>query len=233
MRCNTLIKSVAVFMMILMVMSLAAIAKLPAVATKPQADNRPNLILVMTDDQGWGQTGYYNHPILKTPNLDSMAANGLRFDRFYAGAPVCSLTRATVLTGRSNNRSNVLTHGYAMLVQERTIAKAMKKAGYQTAHFGKWHLNGYRGVGVPILESDTHHPGHFGFDKWFSVTNFFGMDPLMGRKGKLEQFKGDSSEIIVDEALKLIEAVFRDVLIRQTSHAVKISLMVSLSRCLA
>ena len=61
---------------------------------------RPNIILVMTDDQGWGETGYNGHPVLETPNLDAMAANGLRFDRFYAGAPVCSPTRASVLTGR-------------------------------------------------------------------------------------------------------------------------------------
>ena len=59
------------------------------------AAEKPNVVLVMTDDQGWGQTGYYNHPVLKTPNLDKMAANGLRFDRFYAGAPNCSPTRAT------------------------------------------------------------------------------------------------------------------------------------------
>jgi len=169
------------------------------------ATRTPNIILLMSDDQGWGQTGYYNHPILKTPNLDSMAANGLRLDRFYAGAPVCSPTRATVLTGRSNNRTGVFSHGYAMRLQERTIAQAVKKAGYTTAHFGKWHLDGFRGPGVPILENDTHHPGHFGFDEWLSVTNFFDMDPLMGRKGKFEQFKGDSSEVIVDEALKFIE----------------------------
>ena len=62
---------------------------------------RTNFVLVMTDDQGWGQTGYYNHPVLKTPNLDKMASNGLRFDQFYAGGPVCSPTRATVLTGRN------------------------------------------------------------------------------------------------------------------------------------
>ena len=76
-------------------------------------NNRPNIILIMTDDQGWGQTGYYNHPILETPNLDAMASNGIRFDRFYAAAPVCSPTRASVLTGRSNNRTGVLQHGYA------------------------------------------------------------------------------------------------------------------------
>ena len=65
-----------------------------------QDTSRPNIILVMSDDKGWGQTGYMAHPILKTPNLDAMAVNGLRFNRFYAGAPVCSPTRASVLTGR-------------------------------------------------------------------------------------------------------------------------------------
>ncbi len=60
----------------------------------------PNIIFVMADDMGWGQTGYRGHPLLKTPNLDAMAANGLRFERFYAGNPVCSPTRASVLTGR-------------------------------------------------------------------------------------------------------------------------------------
>ncbi|MHC4221963.1 MAG: sulfatase-like hydrolase/transferase, partial [Planctomycetota bacterium] len=169
------------------------------------ATKRPKVILVMSDDQGWGQTGYYDHPILKTPNIDAMAANGLRLDRFYAGAPVCSPTRATVLTGRTNNRTGVFSHGYGLRLQERTIAQALKKGGYVTGHFGKWHLNGYRGVGVPILACDTHHPGRFGFDEWLSVTNFFDIDPLMGRKGKFEQFKGDSSEVIIDEALKFIE----------------------------
>jgi arylsulfatase A-like enzyme len=176
-----------------------------AACVNSETPARPNVILVMSDDQGWGQTGYYDHPVLETPNLDAMADNGLRFDRFYAGAPVCSPTRATVLTGRTNNRSNVLTHGYAMRLQERTIAQAMKKAGYDTAHFGKWHLNGYRGIGVPILEDDTHSPGVFGFDTWLSVTNFFDMDPLLGRKGTVEQFEGESSEIVVDEALKFIK----------------------------
>ena len=104
----------------------------------------------MTDDQGWGQTGYYNHPVLDTPNLDTMAANGIRFDRFYAAAPVCSPTRASILTGRTNNRTGVPSHGYALRTQEKTLAVALKKAGYSTAHFGKWHLNGLRGPGVPI-----------------------------------------------------------------------------------
>lgn len=158
----------------------------------------------MTDDQGWGETGYNDHPVLKTPNLDAMAAAGLRFDRFYAGAPVCSPTRASVLTGRSNMRTGVNSHGYALRRQEKTVAEALRQAGYATGHFGKWHLNGMRGPGVPIFADDTHNPGEFGFDEWLSVTNFFDRDPIMSHNGAFVEFKGDSSEIIVDEALKFI-----------------------------
>lgn len=166
----------------------------------------PNIILIMTDDQGWGETGYYNHPVLKTPNLDKMAENGLRFNRFYAGAPVCSPTRASVLTGRSCIRSGVPSHGHALRKQEKVLPRALKKEGYITGHFGKWHLNGIRGPGVPIYEDDTHSPGEFGFDTWLSVSNFFDIDPVMSRNGDFEEFKGTSSDIIVDEALKFIES---------------------------
>jgi arylsulfatase A-like enzyme len=165
---------------------------------------RPDIVLVMADDMGWGETGYNGHPALKTPELDAMAAAGLRFDRFYAGAPVCSPTRATVLTGRSNDRTGVRDHGYALRRQERTIARALREAGYATAHFGKWHLSGIRGPGVPVLASDPYHPGNFGFDEWLSATNYFDRNPILGRKGGLAAFTGDSSEIVVAEALTFI-----------------------------
>ena len=166
---------------------------------------RPNIILIMTDDQGWGQTGYYDHPVLQTPNLDAMAKNGLRFDRFYAGAPVCSPTRASVLTGRTNDRTGVLDHGYALRKQEKTMAVALKNEGYATGHFGKWHLNGLRGPGVPVLKEDSHSPGKFGFDHWLTVTNFFDIDPLMSENGSFIDLKGNSSDIIVGKALEFIK----------------------------
>ncbi len=194
MRVNTFLRSFVVLTV------LCGVCAGPASAAE-----RPNVVLVMADDQGWGQTGYYKHPILKTPNLDAMAAGGLRFDRFYAAGPVCSPTRASVLTGRTHDRTGVRSHGYALHLQERTIARALRKAGYATAHFGKWHLNGVRGPGVPVLDSDPYHPGHFGFDHWLTVTNFFDMNPVMSRMGKFEEFRGDSSEIIVAEALKFIK----------------------------
>ncbi len=176
------------------------------VALQVNSPPRPNIVLVMADDQGWGETGYRKHPMLKTPNLDAMAENGIRFERFYAGAPVCSPTRASVMTGRSNNRTGVESHGFALRLQEKTVAQALQKSGYRTGHFGKWHLNGLRGPGVPVLDSDDHHPGNFGFDEWLSVTNFFDRNPLLSRKGKFEDFKGDSSEIVIAEALQFIRS---------------------------
>ncbi len=166
---------------------------------------RPNIVFVMADDMGWGQTGYRNHPILKTPNLDAMASNGLRFERFYAGCPVCSPTRASVLTGRSPDRVGVLSHGYALRLQEKTIAQALKSAGYVTGHFGKWHLNGFKGPGAPVLKDDPRSPSAFGFDEWVSVTNFFDLNPLMGRNGEVQAFEGDSSEVAVSEAVKFLD----------------------------
>lgn len=165
----------------------------------------PNVILIMADDMGWGQTGYYNHPVLQTPHLDAMAANGLRFDRFYAGAPNCSPTRATVMTGRTNDRTGVLDHGFPLRLQERTIAQAFRDAGYATGHFGKWHLSGFSGPGAPILKDDERNPGVFGFETWLSVTNFFDRNPILSRNGKFEEFQGDSSEIVVNQAVEFIQ----------------------------
>ncbi len=173
------------------------------------AEVQPNIVFVMADDMGWGETGYRGHPVLKTPNLDAMASKGLRFDRFYAGDPVCSPTRASVLTGRSPDRCGVLSHGYALRLQEKTIAQALAKAGYVTGHFGKWHLNGLRGPGAPILRGDPFNPGVFGFDEWLSVTNFYDVNPLMSRGGEIESFSGDSSEIVVAEAGRFLDKHFR------------------------
>lgn len=169
-----------------------------------KSNSQPNIIFAMADDMGWGQTGYRNHPVLKTPNLDNMAEHGLRFERFYAGCPVCSPTRASVLTGRSPDRCGVLSHGYALRHEEKTIAQALKAAGYVTGHFGKWHLNGLKGPGAPVLKDDPYSPGRFGFDEWLSVTNFYDQSPLMSREGKFEQKEGDSSDVVVAEAIKFL-----------------------------
>ena len=145
--------------------------------------------------------------MLKTPNLDEMAANGLRMDRFYASSPLCATTRATVLTGRTNDRTGVGLVGDALNKQERTLAQALQKAGYKTAHFGKWHLNIPENRRHPLDSSDPHNPGEFGFDYWLSNSGHgFNMDPELSLMGEPVQFRGDSSEVLVDQALRFFDA---------------------------
>jgi arylsulfatase A-like enzyme len=162
-----------------------------------QAGQKPNIVLVMADDQGWGDMAYNGHPHLKTPNFDKMAKSGLRFDRFYAAASVCSPTRASVLTGRHPNRCGCFSWGHSIRPQEITIAEVLKSIGYRTGHFGKWHLGSVRS-GSPV------NPGANGFDEWFSAENFFDIDAILSRKGKAVQTRGESSMVTVDAALDFI-----------------------------
>lgn len=155
---------------------------------------KPNIILCMADDQGWGDVGYNGHPVLKTPNLDDMAVSGLRFDRFYAAAPVCSPTRASVLTGRNPTRTGVLTWGYDIYPQEITIAEALKTAGYTTAHFGKWHVG-------PVLAGSPINPGACGFDEWISSPNYYDNDAVLSNQGVPVQLKGESSIVTAELAI--------------------------------
>ncbi|HBU36824.1 MAG TPA: N-acetylgalactosamine 6-sulfate sulfatase [Planctomycetaceae bacterium] len=137
-----------------------------------RADNRPNMIFVMSDDQGWGDVAYNGHPILKTPHLDSMAESGLRFDRFYAGASVCSPTRASCLTGRNNWRMDIngpLAPDEGHLpATEITLAEVLTEHGYATGHFGKWHVGGFDAetAGPHVMP-----PWHAGFQECFSTHN--------------------------------------------------------------
>ncbi len=164
------------------------------------ANKRPNIILAMADDQGWGDMGYMGHEVLKTPVFDEMAKAGLRFDRFYAAAPVCSPTRASVLTGRHPNRMGCFQWGHTMRKHEITIAEALKSAGYTTSHFGKWHLGSVR------ADSEVA-PGKNGFDEWASAPNFYENSPLFSHNGKVIETKGESSAVTVDLALKWMAKV--------------------------
>jgi len=163
------------------------------------APPRPNVVLCMADDQGWGDVGYNGHPVLKTPVMDAMAASALRLDRFYAAAPVCSPTRGSVMTGRHPNRFGCFCWGYTLRPQEVTVAEALKAAGYATGHFGKWHLG-------PVRAESPVSPGNSGFDEWLSSPNFFENSPLMSRKGKVVQTEGEGSMVTVEAALEFIRA---------------------------
>ena len=103
-----------------------------------------------------------------------MAAAGLRLDRFYAAHPSCSPSIASVMTGRNPNRGGTYWFGMTLQKQEMTLAQAVKRVGYVTTHFGKWHLSGGQpSMDRALLTEDPLHPGHFGFDKWFAISNWF------------------------------------------------------------
>lgn len=195
-----------------LLLTLFSIAVLSVIQSSAADAPSPNIVLIMADDQGWGDTGYNGHPELKTPNLDDLAKSGLRFDRFYTAHFNCSPTRASIMTGRHPNRMGTFTPGSPIRAQELTVAKVLQSAGYATGHFGKWHLNGKNGdkdtttiPGRAILAEDPLSPGKMGFDEWVSADNFFDLDPVLGRNGVPEKFHGDSSDITTDEALKFIK----------------------------
>ncbi len=192
-----------------------AAADVPAAsAAPPPAPPRPNIILAMTDDQGWAQTGYASEGLLHTPTLDDMAAKGLRFDRFYAAHPVCSPTRASCLTGRHPNRCRCFSWSYDLPVEELSLAKVLKQAGYTTGHFGKWHLGGIPTTGGKATNrghwqhAKPPHPGNHGFEEWFSYWNFFDVDPpgFYHNGEAVGPLKGEGSIITVDRAIPWIRA---------------------------
>ncbi len=165
------------------------------------AGQRPNVVLCMGDDHGWNETGYNGHPYLRTPVLDEMAAQGVRFDRFYAAAPLCSPTRGSIMTGRHPNRYGTFNPNYSIRPEEITLPQILKKAGYACGHFGKWHLG-------PVKAGSPTNPGAMGFDTWLSHDNFFEMNPPLVRDGGPPRiYEGESSEIVVREAMRFIGKV--------------------------
>ena len=152
--------------------------------------NPPNVILILTDDQGWGDLSLNGNQDINTPNLDQLGRSGTQFDRFYV-SPVCSPTRAEILTGRHHVRGGVYdtsAGGERLDIDEETIAEVFKSEGYQTAAYGKWH----NGMQAPF------HPNSRGFDDFYGFCsghwgNYY--NPLLEYNGNL--VKGDG--FIIDD----------------------------------
>jgi arylsulfatase A-like enzyme len=163
----------------------------PAAAQPSRTATKPNVILCMADDLGWGDVGFNGNRIIKTPHLDAMAKNGLKFTRFYAQAPVCSPTRGSVLTGRHPYRYGVFSANSGhMLPAELTLAEILKANGYATGHFGKWHLGTLTKTirdsnrGGPPGVAHFAPPSAHGFDEYFSTeAKVPTWDPLLRPRG--------------------------------------------------
>ncbi len=143
------------------------------------ADRPPNIVIILADDLGYGDLGCYGHPTIRTPHLDRMASEGMRFTEFYSAAEVCTPSRAALLTGRYPLRSGMCHDQFRVLrnrslghlpADEITLAEALKQRGYQTACIGKWHL------GVWEFNPDGH-PRKHGFDYSFGLPHSNDMNP--------------------------------------------------------
>jgi arylsulfatase A-like enzyme len=196
---------------------------------------RPNVILVMADDLGWGDTGFNGHAVIKTPHLDAMSRSGIRFRRFYSAGSVCSPTRGSCLTGRHPYRYGVYTANRGHLrAHELSLAEILKEHGYSTGHFGKWHLGTltpeFSGKGPGRKPKENYAtPGMNGFDEWFStefaVSTWDPYDPARShRKGKSfdvralfwhngkpveTPLEGCTSAMVMDKAMAFIDRAAR------------------------
>jgi arylsulfatase/arylsulfatase A len=171
--------------------------------------NRPNVILIMTDDQGFGDLGVSGNPVIKTPNIDAMARRSGSMQNFYVH-PVCAPTRACLMTGRYNYRTRVVDTwvGRAMMEpQETTVAEILHQAGYATGIFGKWHL----GDNYPLRPMDqgfehslVHRGGGIGQPADPPGGEGKYTDPILLDNGKLTQFEGYCTDIYFKRAIKWI-----------------------------
>ena len=173
--------------------------------------SRPNVVLMYVDDLGYGDLASYGHPVIKTPNIDRLASQGLRMTAFYAPSPLCSPSRASLLTGRTPYRTGIQTWipqntNTYLSEKEITIAAALKKTGYQTAIVGKWHLNG------GLDRTDQAQPNDHGFDHSYVLhafplphqhnpTNFYANGKPIG------EVKGFTAEIVVDQSMQWLETL--------------------------
>lgn len=200
-----------------------------------EVEMRPNILLVMSDDQGWADVGFRGHPRLRTPHLDAMAKAGLVLDRYYAAAPVCSPTRGSVLTGKHPMRLGIPGANSGHLPHpERTLAEIASDAGYRTGFFGKWHLGT---LSTDQLDSNrggrAQHRQHFttpaehGFHEWFATeAKVPTYDPMLTPESGepygtaywegdprpvTDNLEGDDSRVIVDR----VEPFLRDAVSKQ------------------
>jgi len=184
-------------------------------AAEPLAGKKPNIVFVLTDDQGYGDISAHGNPILKTPNLDRLHDQGVRFTDFHV-SPTCSPTRSALLTGRhefKNGVTHTIMERERLTLKATTVAQVLQSANYTTGIFGKWHLG----------DEPDHWPSQRGYDEMFIHgcggigQNFPGscgdapgntyFDPTILHNGKFEKTKGYCTDVFFNQATKWIESV--------------------------
>ncbi|MDX1769083.1 MAG: arylsulfatase [Arenibacter troitsensis] len=172
----------------------------PESTSNTQRNHKPNIVLILADDQGWGDLGITGNTNLATPNIDAIAKNGVMFDHFYV-SPVCSPTRAELLTGRYFPRVGVYSTssgGERLNLDETTIAEVFREAGYATAAYGKWH----NGMQPP------YHPNARGFDDFYGFCsghwgNYF--SPMLEHNGEIVKGNGFIIDDLTNKGLEFMD----------------------------
>jgi len=176
-------------------------------------NQKPNVIIIMTDDQGYGDFGFTGNPHVKTPVLDNLFQNSIRFNDFYV-SPVCAPTRASLMTGRQSLRTGIrdtYNGGAIMHTDEITLAEMLNVADYRTGIFGKWHLgDNYpsRPMDQGFEETLTHLSGGMAqvgdFTTYFKFDSAY-FDPVLWHNGKQEKYEGYCSDIFTSNAIDFID----------------------------
>lgn len=172
---------------------------------------RPNFVVFLVDDMGWGDSATYGHPLIKTPNLDKLASQGVKFTQCYSACGVCSPSRSAILTGRTPYRNGVWrhlsgNHKAHLRSSEITYPTLLRKAGYQTCHVGKWHLLSKPQFNVP----EFPQPGDHGYDYWVYTHNnahpsHKNPDNFFRNGEPVGETKGYSAQIVAAEAAQWLE----------------------------
>jgi arylsulfatase A-like enzyme len=199
-----LVKTRSPVVLWIVVAALLALSFRPLVAAEP---SRPNILLILADDLGYADVGFHGSEI-ETPHLDSLAASGARLEQFYV-QPVCSPTRAALMTGRYPMRHGLQVGvirpwaQYGLPLEERTLAQGLKEAGYETALCGKWHLGHFERDYLPTRRGFDHQYGHYnGAIDYFTHQRDGGHD--WHRDDQVCYDQGYSTFLLADEAVRLI-----------------------------
>ena len=188
----------------------------PATARAEGQVSKPNIVVFLADDMGWGDSATYGHELIQTPNLDKLASQGVKFTQCYSACGVCSPSRSAILTGRTPYRNGVYrhlsgNHEAHLRSSEITYPKLLKTIGYETCHVGKWHLNSRQQFNTPKYPQ----PGDHGYDYWMATHN--NAEPShenpnnFVRNGKpVGELKGFSAPLVAAEASRWLSEVRDD-----------------------
>ena len=207
-RCSRRLRRYAALLATFFVLTVAGVPAQHAAQTEAASDTRPNILVFVSDDMGWGQAGFNGGTEVTTPNMDRLADEGVKLTQFYV-QPVCTATRASLLTGRYAWKNGTekrvrIRASQGMLTDERTLAEALRDAGYATWIVGKWHLGQWYREHLPLQRGFDHHYGMYSalIDS-FTHRRYQILDWHRNERPVVES--GYSTVLLADEAIALIE----------------------------